>query len=52
MATLRDNLGALRAPETDLYQKDISQQATTGLFTRLGGEPFLPQPTRPLPTRS
>jgi len=52
MVALRDNLGAIRAPDTDLYQKDIGQQATTGLFTRLGGEPFIPQPTMPLPSRS
>lgn len=51
LASLRDRLGDIRAPETDLYQRDIRQPRTTGLFTRLGGEPYSSAPTMPLPTR-
>lgn len=51
LTTLRDNLGALRAPEMDVYQRDIQQNATTGLFTRLGSEPYQSTATMPLPRR-
>lgn len=37
---LRDNLGCLRAPETEIFQRDTGFQQTTGLFTRTGGEPY------------
>ena len=51
LTTLRDNMGTLRAPEMEVYQRDIGQNATTGLFTRLGGEPYQSTATIPLPKR-
>lgn len=51
LAELQDNLGAIRAPETPMYQQDIRQARTTGLFTRLGDEPHGHAATMPLPTR-
>ena len=51
LAALRDDLGAIRAPETELYQQDLRQERVTGLFTRLGGEPYQSAATFPLPSR-
>ena len=51
LAALRDNLGALRAPEEDVYAKDIGMAKTTGLFTRCGSEPYESRPTFPKPGR-
>jgi len=51
LAELEDHLGEIRAPETDLFTQDIRQDRATGLFTRLGGEPYVSVPTIPLPKR-
>ncbi len=51
MAALRDNFGNLRAPELEVYARDVDFPQTTGLFTRLGGEPFESKPTFPPPSR-
>ena len=51
LPTLRDHLGCIRAPELEAYARDMSMERTTGLFTRLGGEPHLREPTYPPPAR-
>lgn len=51
IASLRDNLGCIRAPELEVYARDMGLQQTTGLFTRLGGEPYEPAPSFPPPKR-
>ena len=48
VAELRDNMGNLRAPETEAFAQDSGLEQTTGLFTRLGAEPHTKQPTYPL----
>ena len=48
LAALRDNLGTIRAPELEIFAQDAGFQQTTGLFTRLGGEPYESKPTYPL----
>lgn len=45
---LRDNLGCIRAPELEVFQKDTGFNQTTGLFTRTGGEPYESGSTFPL----
>lgn len=48
LTSLRDHLGTLRAPELEIFAQDTGLQQTTGLFTRLGGEPYESQSTYPL----
>lgn len=48
VATLGDHFGNIRAPETDLYARDTGFEQATGLFTRLGSEPYQSKPTYPL----
>lgn len=51
LAALRDNFGAIRAPEHELYARDLDMDQTTGLFTRYGPEPYESAPTSPEPKR-
>lgn len=48
LAALRDNLGTLRAPELEIFVRDAGFQHTTGLFTRLGTEPYQRKSTFPV----
>ena len=48
LAELRDNLGTLRAPELEIFARDAGFRHTTGLFTRLGSEPYQSKSTYPL----
>ena len=47
VAALRDNFGTLRAPEHELYTRDLETEQTTGFFTRYGPEPYHSRPTFP-----
>ena len=51
LAALRDNFGTFRAPEEEIYARDLQMAQTTGLFTRYGPEPYESRPTYPKPSR-
>ena len=51
LAGLRESFGTLRAPEEEIYARDLDMAQTTGLFTRYGPEPYESRPTFPKPSR-
>lgn len=51
LSELRDHLGCIRAPELEIYARDMGLERTTGFFTRLGEEPYRGQSTYPVPGR-
>ena len=51
VAELLLSMGALRAPETELYAADLGMEQATGFFTRYGVEPYQSAQTFPLPGR-
>jgi len=51
LRAFREHHGCIRAPELPVYAQDVDMPRATGLFTRLGGEPYESTPTYPPPSR-
>ena len=51
ITALHNDSGTLRAPEEDVYARDVDMPQATGFFTRYGPEPYESRPTFTMPGR-